>query len=284
MKTKKISSAEFIQWMNPLLDALRELGGSGKAREVSDLIADNLHLTEEKRLEKLKSGTLRFHNQVMWAKQYLGWEGLVTSSKRGVWSLTEQGRSKNLSLEESSDIMNRWVEFHHKEKEKTPKENSEEVQEFVEPRAEETLLDVLKRVSPAGFEQICMLLLREAGFEKLKVTGKSHDEGIDGVGILQLNPFVSFKVLFQCKRYKGTVSRSQVGDFRNAMMGRAEKGIMLTTGSFSADAEREANREGVIPVELVDGEKLVEMFEHLELGVRSKNVYEVDLDFFIPYM
>ena len=284
MKDKKLSTAEFIQWMNPLLDALRELGGSGKAREVSDLIADNLKIPEEKREEKLKSGTLRFHNQVMWAKQYLGWEGLVTSSKRGVWTLTEQGKNKKLSLEEASKIMSHWVEFHHKDKEKTPKENSGEIQDFVESRAEETLLDVLKKVTPAGFEQICMLLLRESGFEKLKVTGKSHDEGIDGIGVLQLNPFVSFKVLFQCKRYKGTVSRSQVGDFRNAMMGRAEKGIILTTGTFSADAEREANREGAMPVELVDGEKLVEMFEHLELGVRSKSVYEVDLDFFKPYM
>ena len=99
-----------------------------------------------------------------------------------------------------------------------------------------------------------------------------------------MNPFVRFKVLFQCKRYKGTVSRAQVGDFRNAMIGRAEKGIIMTTGTFSSDAIREANRDGAPQVELVDGEKLVEMFHKVELGVNPKVIYEVDLPFFEPYM
>jgi restriction system protein len=89
------------------------------------------------------------------------------------------------------------------------------------------------------------------------VTGRPNDGGIDGIGILQVNPFVTFKVLFQCKRYKGSVSRAQVGDFRNAMIGRAEKGIILTTGTFTTEARREAERDGAPPVELIDGEKLV---------------------------
>jgi restriction system protein len=112
------------------------------------------------------------------------------------------------------------------------------------------------------------------------VTGQSHDGGIDGFGILQINPFVSFKVVFQCKRYKGAVARAQVGDFRNAMFGRADKGIIITTGTFSPDARKEAEREGTLPVELVDGEKLVAMFEAQELGVKPKTVYELDLEFF----
>lgn len=80
----------------------------------------------------------------------------------------------------------------------------------------------MQKVTPSGFEQICSRLLREAGFENVVVTGRSRDGGIDGYGTLEINPFVSFKVLFQCKRYQGTVSRAQVGDFRNAMIGRAE--------------------------------------------------------------
>lgn len=141
----------------------------------------------------------------------------------------------------------------------------------------------MQKLTPAGFEQICSRLLRESGFENVIVTGRSHDGGIDGYGTLEINPFVSFKVLFQCKRYQGTVSRSQVGDFRNVMIGRAEKGIIMTTGTFSPDATEEANR--VEPyVELVDGEKLVEMFKKVELGVKQKIVYEVDLPFFEPFM
>lgn len=139
-------------------------------------------------------------------------------------------------------------------------------------------------MSPSGFENICKELLREHGFENVEVTGQSHDGGIDGYGVLELNPFVSFKVLFQCKRYKGSVSRSQVGDFRNAMIGRAEKGIILTTGTFTREAEKEASRDGAPPIELVDGKKLVEMFEKVELGLKPRTVYEVQLNYFEKFM
>jgi restriction system protein len=142
----------------------------------------------------------------------------------------------------------------------------------------------LQNVTPKGFENICKRLLREHGFENVEVTGGSHDGGIDGYGTLELNPFVSIKVLFQCKRYKGTVSRAQVGDFRNAMLGRAEKGIILTTGTFSEDAKREASRDGAPPVELIDGQKLVQLFEERELGLKPKTIYEIDMKFFEPFM
>ncbi len=116
------------------------------------------------------------------------------------------------------------------------------------------------------------------GYGSLSV--KSHDGGIDEVGVLRLNPLVTMKVSFQCKRIRNAVSRAQVGDFRNAVMGRSEKGIFITTGWFSSDAEKEANREGVIQIELVDGERLVELFEAKQLGLRRKEVFEVDHSFF----
>lgn len=117
------------------------------------------------------------------------------------------------------------------------------------------LLNLLQSLPPEGFERICQRLLRESGFQQVKVTGKTGDGGIDGHGILEINPLVSFKVVFQCKRYQGAVSTSHVRDFRGAMMGRADKGIIMTTGSFTLDAKREAVRDGVPPIELVDGEK-----------------------------
>jgi len=142
------------------------------------------------------------------------------------------------------------------------------------------LLAVLKTLPPAGFERVCQRLLREAGFEKVTVTGRSGDGGIDGHGVLQVNPFVSFHILFQCKRYEGNVTASQVRDFRGAMAGRAEKGIVLTTGGFTTDAKRESIRDGVQPIELVDGEKLVQMFEQLELGLIPRTTYDIDSTFF----
>ena len=289
MSKKRSSQAEFVKWFGPLLDALRELGGSAKPREASDKIAENLQLHDDKLDELLDSGQSRFYNQVAWARQYLAWEGLLDTSQHGIWTLSPKGETTSLTDEQSREIFLKWVEIHRKARQdKSEKEIIQEQEENepedVQPQNKPDLIQVLQSLTPSGFERICQRLLRESGFEKVVVTGQSHDGGIDGFGTLEMNPFVSFKVLFQCKRYKGTVSRAQVGDFRNAMIGRAEKGIIMTTGTFSADAIKEANREGAPQVELVDGEKLVEMFKRVELGVKPKVIYEVDLPFFEPFL
>lgn len=112
------------------------------------------------------------------------------------------------------------------------------------------------------------------------VTGKSGDGGIDGNGVLEINPFVSFKVMFQCKRFQKSVTASQIRDFRGAIIGRAEKGIFITTGTYTTSAKDEARRDGVIPIELVDGDKLIEMFEKLEMGLKIKKSYEIDYEYF----
>lgn len=289
MAKKRSGQAEFVKWFGPLLEALRQLGGSGRPREVSDKIAINLNLPEEKLEETLKSGQTKFQNQVAWARQYLVWEGLLESSKHGVWSLTQKGEKTKLNEIESREIFLKWVDIYRKSRSGTSEKEIIEEQEKSEPELIQTasqtdLLTVLQSLSPNGFERICQMLLRESGFENVVVTGQSHDGGIEGFGTLEINPFVSFKVLFQCKRYKGTVARAQVGDFRNAMIGRAEKGIIMTTGSFSAEAIKEANRDGAPQIELVDGEKLVAMFKRVELGVKPKIIYEVDLPFFEPFI
>lgn len=287
MKNQKII---FTQWFGPLLDALRELGGSGKPKEVSNAIAEQENIDDAILEKEIKSGQSRFYNQVAWARQYLVWEGLLDSSKRGTWALTPKGAETHLTHDQAKEIASKWISI--KAKASDDKESEKKIIEEQENKTPENadinsdsdLLSVLQKLTPLGFERICQRLLRESGFENVHVTGKSHDGGIDGYGVLEINPFVSFKVLFQCKRYQGTVSRAQVGDFRNAMIGRAEKGIILTTGTFSKDAEKEANRDGAPAVELVDGKKLVDMFERVELGLKPKTVYDVDLSFFEPYM
>lgn len=293
---KKQTKAEFVQWMGPLLDALRQLGDSGTPKEVSDLIAKNLKIPDKKKEELMESGSARFHNQVCWARQYLVWEGLISSEKRGVWQLTKQGRETVLNNETSRALFKKWVEVHTKERKSKQgsnqpsesKETAEEKIESIESLAElshrEKLLNVLWRISPDGFERLCKYILRLYGFENVQVTPKGRDGGIDGFGTLQLNPFVSFRVIFQCKRYKGTVSRAQVGDLRNAMIGRADKGIMMTTGNFSEDAKREAEREGAPPIELIDAEALIDLMEKEEIGLKPKTVYDVDYQFFEKYM
>lgn len=279
----------FTKWMGPLLDALRALGGSAKPRECTGWIADHLKLSPQLLEERLKSGADRFHNQVQWARQYLVWEGLIDSSRHGVWTLTISGSRTRLSAEKGREIFLKWVAIHSRNRQSRPGGgaathllNPDAEEPVPEELEEQELLEVLQSLSPDGFERLCKRLLHEYGLEKVVVTGKSHDGGVDGEGLLRLNPFVTLKILFQCKRIKKGVSRAQVGDFRNAVMGRAEKGILLTTGWFSAGAEKEANREGVLPIELVDGERLVELFESKpeHLGLRRKTVFEVDQTFF----
>lgn len=286
---KKEKSVEFVQWFGPLLDVLRELGGSAKPQEASNQIAVKLKLSDSVLEETLKSGAQRFHNQVAWARQYLVWEGLLDSNKKGIWSLTPKGFETHLTYEQSKVIASKWSRIDRETRQqktntKTRIKKVEKESQRIEDIESISLIRILQKVTPQGFEILCKRLLREYGFTNLVVTGGSHDGGIDGYGLLELNPFVSMKVLFQCKRYKGTVSRAQVGDFRNAMIGRAEKGLMITTGIFSEDAKREANREGAPPIELIDGTRLTELFEGVELGVTPRKVFDVDLSYFEPFL
>lgn len=280
--------AEFVKWFGPLLDALRDLGDSGRPREVSDRIAKNLNLSDEILDQTLKSGGSKFHNQVAWARQYLVWEGLLDSSKHGTWTLTEKGRTTSINESEARSLFKKWVAIHAENRKQKVTDDHDQHEEssptMARPQNEESisLISVLRSLSPLGFEKVSRELLRESGFEKVEITGGSADGGIDGFGVLEINPFVSFKVLFQCKRYAegNLVGRPQVGDFRNAMIGRAEKGIIITTSSFTNAAIEEANRDGAPQVELVDGEKLVGMFQRIELGVKKREVYDVDLNYF----
>lgn len=286
---KKSNGPQFLRFCIPVVDVLKELDGSGRPKEVTDAVLERLSIPESEQAQTLKHGGSRLRNQVGWARFYLAKSGWLDDSRRGVWALTEKGRSEPLSASVVAQLF-KEVQATFSTKESKSAVADEDDDDVLPPTDSSTegvtpsnLLDVLKALSPGGFERISQRLLRESGFERVVVTGKSGDGGIDGHGILQVNPFVSFTVLFQCKRYAGSVSASQVRDFRGAMMGRADKGIIITTGTFTTEATREARRDGATPIELVDGEALVQLFERLELGVRPKTVYEVDEAFFDEY-
>jgi restriction system protein len=280
---------QFVRYFGPVIDALKELGGSGRPAEVRDKVAERLSLSEDEQNQTMGSGQSRFDNQVAWARFYLVKADLLDSSKRGVWRLTEKGRTTSLNQKQALAIFKVVQQQFRDTDSITPQPTADDPEipatEEETPTPDENdhrtlLLNVLRDLPPNGFERLCQRLLRESGFGRVTVTGRSGDGGIDGIGILQMNPFVSFKVLFQCKKYSGVVSSSQVRDFRGAMMGRADKGIIITTGTFTADASKEAVRDGVPPIELVDGDKLIEMFESLELGLKPKMAYVVDHAFF----
>jgi len=286
--TGRLGAPQFVRYFGAVIEALQQLGGSGRPEEVRARIIQALGLSDKEQTDPLPSGISRFENQVHWARFYLSKAGYIDSSRRGVWNLTDKSRSiPSVTPDQARDIFRGVSSQFGKERPEKADPDAAATEGTTPEQAEATGLDYAQELAAkllalpaAGFERFCQRLLRESGFQQVTVTGRSGDGGIDGIGILQVNALVSFKVLFQCKRYRGAVGPGQVRDFRGAMMGRADKGIVLTTGSFTADARKEAVRDGVPPIELVDGDKLVEMLEQLELGLKPRRTFEVDASFF----
>lgn len=280
----------------PVLNALRELGGSARAPEVIEIVAAALNISNEERDARTSNGQRRFDNQVAWARFYLAKAGFIDSSKHGVWSLTDKGRDARMTFEDALEVVKQTRAQMAATASTTGQEEADEDDNEggeLAPEAglstatldhRKSLLEILMKMSGPGFERFSQRLLRESGFQNVVVTGRANDGGIDGIGILQINPLVSFKVLFQCKRYQNSVAPSHVRDFRGAMQGRADKGIIITTGTFTVEAKKEAVRDGVPPIELVDGEKLIEMLESLELGLIPVRAFQVDDKFFDDFL
>jgi restriction system protein len=284
-KRRSDEGAQLVRYVAPALDALRVLGASRKPDEVTEQIARDLSLSDAIQNDLLASAESRFRNQAAWARLYLVREGLVDSSKRGGGSLTERGRAATLTNVQAREVFLCWVktlqdQCKAKAAEEVPM--AEQVTEAtgapLKDHRSETI-DVLLGLPPAGFERLPPRSLHEAGFMRLIVTGQSGDGGIDVHGTLQINPPVSFKVLFQCKPYTKSVSPSHVRDFRDGMAGWTDKGI-ITSGTVAAEAKREASRDGVPPVKLIDGEKPVDLLENLALGLRAVTTHEVSHKFF----
>ena len=276
--------AKVVRFFKPILQILKQSGGSATTSEVIDRAIELLQIPESEQEVTLKNGQSRVRNQVQWARLYLVRAGYLESSRRGVWSLTEKGAEKDLTRFDPYEV------FQFVQKELRAEKKKKKLEEpFIDERDESAaeaadykseLLALIKSLPPEGFERLCQRILRESGFQEVVVTGRTGDGGIDGIGVLQVNPFVSFNVLFQCKRYQGSVTPSQVRDFRGAMAGRADKGIMMTTGTFTVEAKKEARRDGAAPIELVAGEDLVKLFEDLELGLVPRRAFDVDQKFF----
>ncbi len=274
----------FDQMMNPLLKALKELGGSGTIEEISTKVTEDLDLSDEI-VEVLhnpeKSSQTEVEYRLAWTRTYLKKYGLLENSTRGVWALTNKGRQTE---EVNPDKVKRFVREQDR-KEREVADKTDLAEEEAELTWKEDLLQTLLQMDPSAFERLVQRLLRESGFIQVEVTGKSGDGGIDGKGIMRLGGLLSFHVIFQCKRYKGSVSSSQIRDFRGAMVGRADKGLMITTGNFTRDAEREATRDGAPAIDLIDGDLLADKLKDLSLGVQTRLVtvekVEVDHEWFL---
>lgn len=285
ISTTEITGPKFIRYFPTIVLAMQQLGGSATKTEIKEAVAALLNLSDAEINDVNAKGTSVYASKIHWGVWYLSRAGYLVSSKRGVWTLSGKGQEQPIGDGDCLEIFKQVRQSLPKSGGKSePVEDEDtaapEPNGIVGNDHRPMLLETLRNLPPSGFERLCQRILRESGFQHVVVTGKSNDGGIDGVGTLQINPVLSFRVLFQCKRYTGSVSAGQIRDFRGAMMGRADKGVFITTGTFTVEAQREAMRDGVPPIELVDAEKLMQMFEDLQLGLKPRMVYEIDVDFF----
>ena len=277
----RMKGPKFLKYVNPVLKQLQENGGVGNSSNTIEQVIEKLKISEDELNETTSNGQARVRNQINWARFYLFKAGLIDNSERGLWRLTKEGIVANLDDKGVYQLFKGVQENVKKNKKiehKTANDFDEESTEDEEHSA--ILLNLIKSLTPNGFEKLCKRLLTEIGIQDIVITGGANDQGIDGIGLVKLNEVVSLNIVFQCKRYKETVSPHHVRDFRGAMQGRGEKGLILTTGRFTKESKREANRDGVPPIELIDGERLVELFEKYKLGLKPLLVYEVDYEFF----
>lgn len=268
-------------FMGPIIERLKANGRSMTIEEMVDDVATHMGLSDDVRAVthgKWQENAVAY--RMAWARSYLKKMGALVNSERGVWSLTPKGAA--MTEAEIAGVKQAVQKIGAAERALKAAEAAV-IEDDVVPSDvasgdwKDQLMAQLLVLDPSAFERLSQRLLREYGFIKVEVTGKSGDGGIDGTGVLRVN-LLSFHVLFQCKRYSGSVGAGAVRDFRGAMVGRTDKGLIITTGTFTADARREATRDGAPAIDLVDGDALCDLLKDRGLGVTVRMVEEVTVN------
>lgn len=272
---KPIKAPSVSAFYKPTVQALFELGGSGNIDEINERVYRIMNLSDEVLAIPHKQGRSKVEYRLAWARTRLKLADIIENSSRGVWAIA------NTSID-LNKITPTYINQRSGKAIKAKHENDDlkDVIEDVEDidSWKESLLSKLYTITASSFERLAQRILRESGFIQVEVTGRSGDGGIDGKGILRINGFLSFHIIFQCKRYKGSISPSQIRDFRGAMQGRADKGLFITTGTFTREAIKEATRDGAPAIDLLDGDLLCDKLKELRLGVKTELIENVRLD------
>ena len=295
--TAPITIPKYDYFFEPIILALKDLGGSGTVQEIFDQVCELESFSDEQQAILHKHGpTTEIYYRLGWARTYLKKYGAIENVGRGVWALTSQGKdlkaidkkaikhfvqkTTGKSLSESADTSDATFDENN---ELIPCENYDNLAATLTDQIPvdsevwiDKLLSLLQRISPDAFERLCQRILRESGFIKVEVTGRKGDGGIDGIGVLKI-ALLSFQVFFQCKRYSGSVGASEIRDFRGAMVGRTDKGLFITTGTFTKSAKTEATRDGAPALDLIDGEQLCMILKDLKLGIETKTIEVVEI-------
>lgn len=281
----------YYRMLWPMLHALKELGDSGSIQEINDKVIQAMGFSDQQ-LQILHGGgpQTEIGYRLHWARSYLKAVGAALNTSRGVWAITDAGKTLTESDVAAIPARVRALSRRSAPDQATADEvmagGSAKLDTVPQPSVftsttpdtwRDFLLETLLSIPPASFEKLCQRVLRESGFTKVDVTGRSGDGGIDGIGVLRVS-LLSFQVFFQCKRYRGSVGAPAIRDFRGAMVGRTDKGLFITTGDFTPDAKKEATRDGAPVLDLIDGTAFCALLKNLQLGVSTKPVEEVTVD------
>ena len=260
----------FDALMIPTLKALMAMGGSASNQELLDKVIELEAFSEEvQNFLHTDHRQTKLNYNLAWAKTYLRKVGAVDNSQRGVWTITST--AEDVVADDIPDLVKKVRKEVAEERRVKQAERREEIEDDSADNWKDALLNVLTNMEPDAFERLCQRVLREYGFTKVKVTGRAGDGGIDGVGVLRIK-LLSFHVAFQCKRYKGSVPSPQIRDFRGSMSAKTDKGLFMTTGTFTKDAQDEAVRDAATAIDLIDGSELCELIKELQLGVRTEKI------------
>ncbi len=266
MKNQELPVYKDLLW--PTLKILEKSGGSASIQELSEGVASELALSDEILDRPHGDGPQsEVDYRAAWARTHLKAIGALENTTRGVWTITDKGRAFQSEDQLREQVRQYRKQGYQPKGGQSPGPGVDDDEQGGEAW-KGALLDILRGIKPDAFERLCQRILRESGFTKVEVTGRSGDGGIDGAGVLRVN-LISFHVRFQCKRYTGSVGPREIRDFRGAMVGRADKGLFITTGRFTRDAANEAARDGAPAIDLIDGIDLCDLLRKLELGVET---------------
>jgi len=281
MKESIVKREDLIE---PTFLALKKLGGSGSINEIHDKIIEILNLKGEQIQTMHTDGRTKLQYNLAWVRTYLKMFGAIDIKARGVWVITPNYYNKEKI--EKNDVL---LKTKNKRKENFPEKKGKsevkiEILEANQYNWREKLIGIIKDMNPYSFEEFTKLLLRLIGFEKVEVTKKSNDKGLDGYGIFKINGLITYSVAFQCKRYtNSTISSSEIRDFRGSLSSDFDRGLFITTSTFSPSAITEATAPGKKLIELIDGKTLIDKIEEFEIGIKPKKEYEIDFEFFSKY-
>ncbi len=272
-------------------------------REAIETLANGFKLTEQERQELLPSGQQEiFTNRVGWARTYLKKAGLIETTRRGFFKITERGLDvlKQKPAQINSKFLRQFEEFRtfqarrepneniadEIEQPRTPQEALEQAYQSLRAELAAEILSQIKQSPPSLFERLVVELVVKMGYggsrkDAGQAIGKSGDEGIDG--IIKEDRLGLDIIYLQAKRWEATVGRPEIQKFAGALQGqRARKGIFITTSDFSRDAEEYAAKiESKII--LIDGEQLAQLLIDHNIGVTPVSNFEIkkiDSDYF----